>query len=142
MDNSLFAYEHLCTKTSHRGDHVQGCSHADAGVRCHYFTAYCEAAASWDLSAGGFVSLLPGRQVRTVSGPLPAATPLLAVTNHSAVQFIPGGDLRSASFTSEFSLSLGQRRSEISSLGLCVFVRPGSWFSAQSKQWHYGGRVF
>jgi len=54
------------------------------------FTAYYEAAASWDLSAGGFVSLLPARQVGTVSGPLPAATPLLAVTNHSAVQFIPG----------------------------------------------------
>ena len=54
------------------------------------FTAYYEAAASWDLSAGAFISLLPARQVGTISGPLPAATPLLAVTNHSSVQFIPG----------------------------------------------------
>jgi hypothetical protein len=54
------------------------------------FTAYYEIAPSWDLSAGAFISLVPGRQVGTVSGPLPAASMTLAVTSSSAVQFIPG----------------------------------------------------
>jgi hypothetical protein len=54
------------------------------------FTAYYEPAASWDLSAGAFISLVPGHQVGTVSGPLPAAATMLAVTSSSAVQFIPG----------------------------------------------------
>ncbi len=54
------------------------------------FTAYYEIAPSWDLSAGAFISLIPGHQVGTVSGPLPAASTTLAVTNSSAIQFIPG----------------------------------------------------
>lgn len=54
------------------------------------FTAYYEAAPAWDLSAGAFVSLLPARQVGVISGPLPTATPTLAVTSHAPIQFIPG----------------------------------------------------
>jgi hypothetical protein len=54
------------------------------------FTAYYEAAAAWDLSAGAFVSLVPARQVGVVSGPLPTPTPTLAITSQAPVQFIPG----------------------------------------------------
>lgn len=53
------------------------------------FTAYYESVPMWDFSAGALVSLLPARQVGTVSGPLPSASTTLAVTNRSAVQFIP-----------------------------------------------------
>jgi hypothetical protein len=54
------------------------------------FTAYYESAASWDLSAAAFISLVPGRQVGVVSGPLPTAPSILAVTSQSSIQFIPG----------------------------------------------------
>lgn len=54
------------------------------------FTAYYEPAASWDLSAAAFISLVPGRQVGVISGPQSAGSTILAVTSHSSVQFIPG----------------------------------------------------
>jgi hypothetical protein len=54
------------------------------------FTAYYEPAASWDLSAAAFISLVPGRQVGPISGSQPAGTTTLTVTSQSSVQFIPG----------------------------------------------------
>jgi hypothetical protein len=54
------------------------------------FTAYYEPAASWDLSAAAFVSLIPSRELGTISGPPPASATILAVTNSGPVQFVPG----------------------------------------------------
>ena len=57
------------------------------------FTAYYERNPSWDLSAGAVISLLPGRQVGAVSGPVsgtpPASPTILGITSRSAVQFVP-----------------------------------------------------
>jgi hypothetical protein len=55
------------------------------------FTAYYEDPQKWDLSAGAVVSLIGGRQVGTLSGPLSqgSAPTLLGITSSSRIQWIP-----------------------------------------------------
>src|SRR5882724_2220499 len=107
MDNSLFAHEHLRTETSHGGDHVQGCSHADAGVRCHYFYGVLRGGSILGLVSRRLRFSTSGEASRNGFGSTACSNAASRCDEPLRCSVYSGGDLRSASFTSKFSLSLG-----------------------------------